>query len=139
MVDTLRTSTPRRPKTSVPALSLHEVAELTSRPLTQVKKPVEVQLDGPSMRRIIASGLATAAAGPKPAIVSAPVFCAQPALLTPATQQANTALRHAAFDSILDDYLPPSQRSNARSTSSASPVPPPPAANQNAFDAILGL
>ncbi|CDR49434.1 hypothetical protein NBRC10512_000336 [Rhodotorula toruloides] len=95
----------------------HPANEYTATP-KDVKKPVEVQLDGPSMRRIIASGLATAAAGPKPAIVSAPVF---------------------SFDSILDDYLPPSQRSNARSTSSASPVPPPPAANQNAFDAILGL
>ncbi|EGU11786.1 Pyruvate dehydrogenase X component [Rhodotorula toruloides ATCC 204091] len=95
----------------------HPANEYTATP-KDVKKPVEVQLDGPSMRRIIASGLATAAAGPKPAIVSAPVF---------------------SFDSILDDYLPPSQRSSARSASSASPVPPPPAANQNAFDAILGL
>ncbi|BGP28243.1 pyridoxine biosynthesis protein [Rhodotorula toruloides] len=95
----------------------HPANEYTATP-KDVEKPVEVQLDGPSMRRIIASGLATAAAGPKPAILAAPVF---------------------SFGSILDDYLPPSQRSTAHSASCASPVPPPSATKQNAFDAILGL
>jgi hypothetical protein len=44
----------------------------------------------------------------------------------------------AAFDSILDDYLPPAKRSTS---TPGSAVPPPTAATAsgNAFDAFLGL
>ncbi|GAA5868019.1 hypothetical protein JCM3774_001570 [Rhodotorula dairenensis] len=85
-----------------------------------VKKPVEIQLDGPTIRRMIATGLGTAAS-PKPASPIAP---------TPSF----------SFDSILDDYLPPAKRSNAPA-SSASAVPPPMSSSGpgNAFDAFLGL
>ncbi|TKA52814.1 hypothetical protein B0A53_04510 [Rhodotorula sp. CCFEE 5036] len=84
----------------------------------QVKKPVEVQLDGPTIRRMIATGLGTAAT-PKPASPIAP---------TPSF----------SFDSILDDYLPPAKRSTS---TPGSAVPPPTAATAsgNAFDAFLGL
>ncbi|GAA5858028.1 hypothetical protein JCM8547_006669 [Rhodosporidiobolus lusitaniae] len=84
----------------------------------QGKKVPEVQLDGPSIRHLIAQGLSVAAK-PKPA-VSAPA-------------------PKYSFDSILDDYLPPSQRSSFLSSSSASTVVPPPKAGKNAFDDILGL
>ncbi|KWU43131.1 single hybrid motif-containing protein, partial [Rhodotorula sp. JG-1b] len=83
-----------------------------------VKKPVEIQLDGPTIRRMIAIGLGTAAT-PKPASPIAP---------TPSS---------FSFDSILNDYLPPAMRST---TPSGSAVPPPPAAaSGNAFDAFLGM
>ncbi|POY72815.1 hypothetical protein BMF94_4224 [Rhodotorula taiwanensis] len=85
-----------------------------------VKKPVEVILDGPTMRRMIATGLGSAAT-PKPAspIAPAPSF---------------------SFDSILDDYLPPSKRSNVSSSSASSAVPPPPSAGSaNPFDSLLSL
>ncbi|GAA6024784.1 hypothetical protein JCM10207_005585 [Rhodosporidiobolus poonsookiae] len=79
------------------------------------KKEVVVQLDGPQIRQLIAAGLGAAA---KP----------QPAAPTPKPSYS--------FDSILDDYLPPSQRISPSSASA--PIPPPPAA-KNAFDDILGL
>jgi hypothetical protein len=44
---------------------------LSSGSEVQVKKPVEVQLDGPTIRRMIATGLGTAAT-PKPASPIAP-------------------------------------------------------------------
>ncbi|BGP20989.1 hypothetical protein JCM10213_000183 [Rhodosporidiobolus nylandii] len=81
------------------------------------KKVPVVQLDGPAIRRLVAQGLAVAAK-PKPAApVPAPSY---------------------SFDSILDDYLPPSQRSST-AASPASTFVPPPAAGKNAFDDILGL
>ncbi|GAA5861744.1 hypothetical protein JCM1840_005249 [Sporobolomyces johnsonii] len=79
------------------------------------KKQVEVQLDGPTIRQLIAAGLGSAAA-PK---------------ATPAAKPS------ISFDSILDDYLPASRRSTPTSPAS-SPVPPP-RASKNAFDDILGL
>ncbi|GAA5988563.1 hypothetical protein JCM10908_003622 [Rhodotorula pacifica] len=83
-----------------------------------VKKPVEIQLDGPTMRRMIATGLATAAT---------------PKLASPAVP------RTFSFDSILDDYLPPAKRSGASAAPSSAVPPPPPASSSNAFDAFLGL
>ncbi|TNY22239.1 single hybrid motif-containing protein [Rhodotorula diobovata] len=97
----------------------HPAHDYTPTP-KDVKKPVEVLLDGPSIRRLVAAGLGSASAPPKPAFKEVPVF---------------------SFDSILDDYLPPSRRSTSPSSASAtgSPVPPPPAARKSAFDDILGL
>ncbi|BGP52321.1 pyridoxine biosynthesis protein [Rhodotorula kratochvilovae] len=96
----------------------HPAHEYTATP-KDVKKPVEVLLDGPAIRRLVTAGLGSAGV-PKPAFKEVPVI---------------------SFDSILDDYLPPSQRSSPVSSlsSSASPVPPPPAARKSAFDDILGL
>ncbi|GAA6054024.1 hypothetical protein JCM3770_002423 [Rhodotorula araucariae] len=92
----------------------HPAHEYTATP-KDVKKPVEVLLDGPAIRRLVAAGLG-AAGVPKPAVKETPVI---------------------SFDSILDDYLPPSQPSPSSSASSV--VPPPPAARRSAFDDILGL
>ncbi|GAA6001961.1 Pdx1p [Rhodotorula paludigena] len=94
----------------------HPAHEHTATP-KDVKAPVQVQLDGPAIRKLIAAGLASLST-PKPAVKETPVY---------------------TFDSILDDYLPASQRSTARSSSPSTSPAPPPAARKNAFDDILGL
>lgn len=99
-------------------------------------------LDGPTMRRMIATGLGSAAT-PKPAspIAPAPSFCALFMLSSAVQDRCTDQLSAlAAFDSILDDYLPPSKRSNVSSSSASSAVPPPPSAGSaNPFDSLLSL
>ncbi|GAA5940932.1 hypothetical protein JCM1841_005174 [Sporobolomyces salmonicolor] len=92
----------------------HPALEQAASP-KDTKKQVEVLLDGPAIRQLIATGLGSAAA-PK------------------ATPAAKSSI---SFDSILDDYLPAARRSTPASPSS-SPIPPP-RASKNAFDDILGL
>ncbi|BGP58629.1 pyridoxine biosynthesis protein [Rhodotorula sphaerocarpa] len=84
-----------------------------------VKEPVQIAVDGPTLRRMIASGLGSSAA-PKPAspIAPPPTF---------------------SFDSILDDYLPPTQRSSAAPSSTSAVPPPTSARSNNAFDSLLEL
>ncbi|GAA5947146.1 hypothetical protein JCM3775_001876 [Rhodotorula graminis] len=95
----------------------HPAHDYTPTP-KDVKHPVEVLLDGPAIRRLVAAGLGSSSAVPKPTFKEVPVF---------------------SFDSILDDYLPPSRRSTSSSSSPSAPAPPPPVARKSAFDDILGL
>ncbi|GAA5999248.1 hypothetical protein JCM5350_000690 [Sporobolomyces pararoseus] len=91
----------------------HPALEYAASP-KDTKPQVQIQLDGPTIRRMIATGLASSS--PKAAPVAVTAF---------------------SFDSILDDYLPASQRStSAPSAPSSSTIPPPPAA-KNDFDALL--
>ncbi|GAA5912480.1 Pdx1p [Sporobolomyces salmoneus] len=96
----------------------HPALEYAASP-KDTKPQVQIQLDGPTIRRMIATGLAASTPSQAP-----------PAVVIP-----------FSFDSILDDYLPASQRSSstsASSPSSASTIPPPPPA-KNDFDAFLDL
>ncbi|GAA5972177.1 hypothetical protein JCM3765_000376 [Sporobolomyces pararoseus] len=91
----------------------HPALEYAASP-KDTKPQVQIQLDGPTIRRMIATGLASSS--PKAAPVAVTAF---------------------SFDSILDDYLPASQRSSSASSApSSSTIPPPPAA-KNDFDALL--
>ncbi|GAA5989595.1 hypothetical protein JCM11641_002758 [Rhodosporidiobolus odoratus] len=81
-------------------------------------KQAQVHLDGPSLRRIFAAGLGVAA---------------KPKSVKPA------AAPSYSFDSILDDYLPLSQRSTFSCASSVSVPPPAAKGGKNSFDDILGL
>ncbi|GAA6030715.1 hypothetical protein JCM8097_006285 [Rhodosporidiobolus ruineniae] len=109
-----------KPHGGHPALELNKSASGygNNAKTERADKAVQVQLDGPAIRRAIAAGLGVAA---KPAKSAAPV-----------------AAPSYSFDSILDDYLPLSQRSSAPA-SPASAAFIPPAAGKNAFDEILGL
>ncbi|ORY88654.1 hypothetical protein BCR35DRAFT_350888 [Leucosporidium creatinivorum] len=74
----------------------------------QVKEAPKKEMDGPTFRSLIAAGLRTPPAAPKPIIKDVP---------TPSV---------SGFDSILDQYLAPAARSTARAKAAAPPLPPPP-------------
>ncbi|GAA5890349.1 hypothetical protein JCM16303_001437 [Sporobolomyces ruberrimus] len=81
------------------------------------KPPVQIQLDGPELRRLIAKGLAVSSASPSPA---------NPSLFS--------------FDAVLADYLPPTTQQNSRPapSSASGPAPTLPTfSHQNELDAFL--
>ncbi|GAA6063996.1 hypothetical protein JCM10212_000150 [Sporobolomyces blumeae] len=96
----------------------HPALEYAASP-KDTKPQVTVQLDGPAIRRIIASGLGIPPTSARPS--------SEPAFATPAP---------ISFDSILEDYVP---RRQAPRPASPTPPTPPPSTSKNAFDAFLDL
>ncbi|GAA6010950.1 hypothetical protein JCM11491_005878 [Sporobolomyces phaffii] len=96
----------------------HPALEYAASP-KDTKPQVQIQLDGPTIRRMIAAGLSSSLpkAATAPAVVSA-----------------------FSFDSILEDYLPPARSASPSSAPvhAASSLPPARAV-QNDFDAFLDL
>ncbi|GAA5825537.1 hypothetical protein JCM5353_002331 [Sporobolomyces roseus] len=96
----------------------HPALEYAASP-KDTKPQVTIQLDGPTIRRMIATGLSIPSVSSLPKTVST----------TPAP---------ISFDSILEDYLPASQSASNTPSPASSTIPPPPA-SKNAFDAFLDM
>ncbi|GAA5935585.1 Pdx1p [Sporobolomyces koalae] len=94
----------------------HPALEYAASP-KDTKPQVQIQLDGPTIRRLIATGLGLPA-----------ISAAAPAV--------STQVPAISFDSILDDYLPAPLKTSSAAAQEV-PLNAQPAAPRNDFDALL--
>lgn len=94
-----------------------------------VEKKVEVDMDGPTLRRLIAVGLSSPSRTTKSVSALSEYFL-------PFNEEHSLIWMRTAFDEILTDYTP---RSLPSSSSADSSVSSPPKAKKDSFDSFLSM
>lgn len=96
-------------------------------------------MDGPTFRSLIALGLRTPPSPPKPVVRDVPTSTVSGEHYHPPLARMKLTLCSPGFDSIIDQYLPLSQRSTSRAKPASASPPLPSAPKRDAFDAFLDM